>query len=73
MKFLLDENFPKSAVTVLEKRGHEVLDVRGPRMKVLKIWLSLSGRSKSALCFLQRIVISSIRFRICTRPTAGLS
>jgi len=29
MKFLLDENFPKSAATVLEKRGHEVLDVRG--------------------------------------------
>ena len=29
MKFLLDENFPKSAQIVLEKMGHEVIDIRG--------------------------------------------
>jgi predicted nuclease of predicted toxin-antitoxin system len=29
MKFLLDENFPKSAVLLLDARGHHVLDVRG--------------------------------------------
>ena len=29
MKFFLDENFPKAAVTLLESRGHEVWDLRG--------------------------------------------
>ena len=29
MTFLLDENFPKSAVSMLNELGHEVLDVRG--------------------------------------------
>lgn len=29
MKFLLDENFPKAAVTFLESAGHEVFDFRG--------------------------------------------
>ncbi len=29
MRFLLDENFPKSATTWLSELGHEVLDVRG--------------------------------------------
>lgn len=28
MRFLLDENFPKSARSLLEARGHEVLDFR---------------------------------------------
>jgi len=29
MKFLLDENFPKSAQPILEEMGHEVIDIRG--------------------------------------------
>lgn len=29
MKYLLDENFPKSAQTLLEELGHEVIDIRG--------------------------------------------
>lgn len=29
MKFLLDENFPKAAMTLLEGMGHEVFDFRG--------------------------------------------
>jgi len=29
MKFLLDENFPKAAVALLESAGHEVFDFRG--------------------------------------------
>lgn len=29
MKFFLDENFPKSAVTWLMQFGHEVFDLRG--------------------------------------------
>ncbi|MBN2424853.1 MAG: DUF5615 family PIN-like protein [Calditrichaceae bacterium] len=28
MKFLLDENFPKSAEKYLTDRGHEVIDIR---------------------------------------------
>ena len=28
MKFLLDENFPKSAITFLNDRGHKCLDFR---------------------------------------------
>lgn len=29
MTFFLDENFPKSAVGILEEMGHRVLDLRG--------------------------------------------
>lgn len=29
MKFFLDENFPKAAVGMLERMGHEVFDLRG--------------------------------------------
>ncbi len=28
MKFLLDENFPKAVIPVLEKQGHQVIDFR---------------------------------------------
>ena len=33
MKFLLDENFPKSAELQLTKQGHEVLDIRGTALQ----------------------------------------
>ncbi len=33
MKFLLDENFPKSAVELINKRGHESYDPRGTELK----------------------------------------
>jgi predicted nuclease of predicted toxin-antitoxin system len=29
MKFLLDENFPKAAIALLQGAGHEVFDFRG--------------------------------------------
>ena len=29
MRFFLDENFPKGAIALLERMGHEVLDLRG--------------------------------------------
>jgi predicted nuclease of predicted toxin-antitoxin system len=29
MRFLLDENFPKSAAVFLQSFGHEVFDLRG--------------------------------------------
>jgi len=29
MKFFLDENFPKKAIDILKKAGHEILDIRG--------------------------------------------
>jgi len=29
MKFLLDENFPKAAITFLQAAGHDVFDFRG--------------------------------------------
>jgi len=33
MKFLLDENFPKSAITFLEQLGHECHDIRGSSLE----------------------------------------
>lgn len=33
MKFLLDENFPKSAERLLGELGHEVLDIRGTALQ----------------------------------------
>ena len=33
MKFILDENFPKKAVDVLIKAGHESIDVRGTALE----------------------------------------
>ena len=33
MKFLLDENFPKAAITMLEERGHEWFDPRDTDLK----------------------------------------
>ena len=29
MRFLLDENFPKASVELLQRAGHEVFDIRG--------------------------------------------
>ena len=29
MKFFLDENFPKKVISLLEKQGHTVFDIRG--------------------------------------------
>ena len=29
MRFLLDENFPKASVVMLQSAGHEVFDIRG--------------------------------------------
>ena len=33
MKFLLDENFPKSAEKVLTELGHQVIDIRGTELQ----------------------------------------
>jgi predicted nuclease of predicted toxin-antitoxin system len=33
MKFLLDENFPKSAEKLLIELGHEVIDIRGTELQ----------------------------------------
>ena len=33
MKFLLDENFPKSAARVLTNSGHTVIDIRGTELQ----------------------------------------
>lgn len=33
MKFLLDENFPKSAEKVLIELGHQVIDIRGTKLQ----------------------------------------
>lgn len=31
MNFFLDENFPKTAVSTLERKGHKVFDIRGTK------------------------------------------
>ena len=31
MKFFLDENFPKSAITHLQASGHQTIDIRGSK------------------------------------------
>ncbi len=33
MNFFLDENFPKSAIVLLEKQGHKVFDIRSTKYK----------------------------------------
>lgn len=33
MKFLLDENFPKSAEELLVELGHQVIDIRGNELQ----------------------------------------
>lgn len=33
MKFLLDENFPKAAITLLEEHGCTVMDIRGTSLE----------------------------------------
>ncbi len=36
MKFLLDENFPKAAIHLLELRGHQIEDIRGTEKEGVK-------------------------------------
>ena len=68
MKFLLDENFPRSVTAFLEEKGHEVIDLRVIGLLGASDAVIAEKRLKQVLWSSRRTVISSTLFRISIPP-----
>ncbi len=68
MKFLLDENFPRSVTAFLEEKGHEVIDLRVIGLLGASDAVIAEKRLKRVLWSSRRTVISSTLFRMSIPP-----
>jgi predicted nuclease of predicted toxin-antitoxin system len=72
MKFFLDENFPKKAIELLEKRNFEIIDIRGTKKEGLddnKIF-DLAKKSKSVFLTTDKDFYHTIHFT--SQPHFGI-
>lgn len=65
MKFLLDENFPKSAEKLLVELGHQVIDIRGAELQGINDFrlFEIAQANKAALLTTDRDFYHTVPLR----------